>query len=236
MCGSLVVMQKVLGTVNTGVLVVHGAGAQLDKALAEAGLPSKKVNGLRFTDDETYAVVEKETLALNHNFTELLKAYGANALAVPRGIIHAESMGAEYGGRVGKPVGINHCLLSSCLSLNGRKVMPVAKSLGVDYNWAGYNVNADDAAAIIVAAVKPELLLCVTSTGGILADVKDPKSVVQRLTLEEAAKLSSDGMLVKVEAIKAALTASPKTKVVITSPTNMVYSLFKTAGTTITYS
>ena len=232
-CGSLVFMQQLLGAVNSGILVVHGAGLQLDEAITESGLTNRKTNGLRYTDDTIYGVVEKEMQSLNSRVIGLLKAYGARVAPVPIGIVFAQGIGQEYGGRVGKPTGLNHELLLKLLSSNNDTIMPVATSIGIDGNSVGYNINADDVAATLVAVLKPKLLMYVTQTGGVLADVNDGNSVLHQLTTEQAIGLSKDGMLGKVEAVKTALQASPHTKVIITSPKDMVYSLFRTSGTEI---
>lgn len=234
-CGSLVFMQGLLQQVNSGLLVVHGAGPQLDKAIEAAGLPNKKVNGLRYTDDAIYQAVEKEVQHLNQDVVNMLRAYGANATPMPKTVITATSLGPRNGGRVGKPVAINYAALANGLKAGNCQGMPIVMSLGVDGNLTGYNINADDVSAMLVSALKPELFLNITTTGGILANTTDKKSIMPHLTMEEALGLSKDGMAVKVEAIKTALEASPRTKVVITSPADMACSLFKTAGTVLTY-
>ncbi len=141
-------------------------------------------------------------------------------------------MGQEYGGRVGKPKDINYELLKSATEGS----IPVASSWGIDFiSSLPYNINADDIAALLVARLKPALWINVTPTGGILADKNDTTSIVPRLSVEEAEKLTMGGMAVKVNAVRSALDASPETRVAITSSSGMVYSLFRNSGTTLTY-
>ena len=46
-------------------IVIHGAGPQLDQALAEAGIDKQTVNGLRVTRADTLAIVRRVMQAQN---------------------------------------------------------------------------------------------------------------------------------------------------------------------------
>ncbi len=235
-CSGLASMQGILQKVNAGILVVHGAGQQLDKAIEAAGLQNRKVEGLRYTDDGIYEVVENEVSRIKKDVVEMLRLYGGEVLPMPKAFVIANGLGPAYGGRVGKPSDINRTLLGIATNGKGAKPILVVSSLGVDHSGkTAYNINADDVEAILVSKLKPTVSINVTSTGGILADASDKKSVIPRLSIQEAEKLSMDGMAVKVKALKSALEASPETRVIITSPADMVYSLFRTSGTTLTY-
>src|SRR6187401_1134757 len=48
-----------LAAVGINVVVVHGGGKAISKAMEAAGLKPKFVNGLRMTDEATIAVVKK---------------------------------------------------------------------------------------------------------------------------------------------------------------------------------
>src|SRR6516162_4075665 len=49
-------------TVGMRPLLVHGGGKAIDRAMAEAGLKPRKVQGRRYTDDETLAIVVRVLL------------------------------------------------------------------------------------------------------------------------------------------------------------------------------
>src|SRR5690606_35300022 len=53
-------------TVGMRPVVVHGGGAAIDRAMAEAGLTPKKIKGRRYTDEATLRIVE-EILAYQTN-------------------------------------------------------------------------------------------------------------------------------------------------------------------------
>jgi len=40
-------------------VLVHGGGKAISKAMSDAGLPARFINGLRVTDDATIAIVER---------------------------------------------------------------------------------------------------------------------------------------------------------------------------------
>src|ERR1700752_1065847 len=44
-------------TVGMRPVLVHGGGKSIDRAMAEAGLRPRKVQGRRYTDDQTLAIV-----------------------------------------------------------------------------------------------------------------------------------------------------------------------------------
>src|SRR6267142_6925466 len=46
-----------MATVGLRPVLVHGGGKPIDRAMAAAGLKPRKVQGRRFTDDETLAIV-----------------------------------------------------------------------------------------------------------------------------------------------------------------------------------
>ena len=73
--------------------------------------------------------------------------------------------------------------------------IPVVSTLGCDKEGNVYNINADTAAAHIAAALQAESLINLTDTKGVLADAKDPSSLITRIRLDEIAKLKSSGVI-----------------------------------------
>jgi acetylglutamate kinase len=71
--------------------------------------------------------------------------------------------------------------------------VPVIACLGADASGGIYNINADLVGNQLAAALKAERLLLVTSTPGVLKDVKDPSSRLTRITCAEARAAIADG-------------------------------------------
>ena len=61
-------------------------------------------------------------------------------------------------------------------------MVPVLACLGCDRDGQPLNINGDTVASQLAAALSADALVLVTSTPGVLRDVKDPGSRVARLT------------------------------------------------------
>ena len=84
-------------------------------------------------------------------------------------------------------------------------LMPVIATIGVGADGQPYNINADEAARAIAVAMKAEKIVYLTAAPGLLNDVNDESSLVERLTsaeLRERLKSSSvgKGMIPKLKA------------------------------------
>jgi acetylglutamate kinase len=64
-------------------------------------------------------------------------------------------------------------------------LMPVISTVGADAEGQPYNVNADEAARAIAAAMNAEKIVYLTAAPGLLEDVNDESSLVERLTSAE---------------------------------------------------
>src|SRR5207253_11412219 len=54
-----------LNLLGVPLVLVHGGGKPIDRAMAEAGLTPKKVAGRRYTDDATLAIVTRVLWQIN---------------------------------------------------------------------------------------------------------------------------------------------------------------------------
>jgi acetylglutamate kinase len=115
--------------------------------------------------------------------------------------------------------------------------------IGKDEKGNKLNVNADTMAAGIAAGIGCEELIMITDVPGILLDVKDPSSLVNKLTLKEVDELISNGtisggMIPKVDACRSALEAGAKTVRMVNGkdPRSILTDLMKNVphGTIIT--
>jgi acetylglutamate kinase len=104
-------------------------------------------------------------------------------------------------GLVGDVVGFNLALLDTLWTAGH---VPVLACLGADADGNTYNINADMVGNQLAAALRAERLLLVTSTPGVLRDVKDPTSRLTRLSVAEAHEaiatgVVTGGMIAKLE-------------------------------------
>ncbi|MBR1721783.1 MAG: acetylglutamate kinase, partial [Treponema sp.] len=68
-------------------------------------------------------------------------------------------------------------------------------ALGESGDYARYNINADTAAAKIAIALQAEKFVQLTNVAGVLRDVNDPKSLIQRIHIEDVQKYFDDGTI-----------------------------------------
>src|ERR1700679_4234217 len=89
---------------NVGLypVVLHGAGPQIDAALAEAGVPSQRLEGMRVTTPRVLEIARKVALRENLRLVEALEDLGTRARPVTSGVFEAELVDVERYGLVGR--------------------------------------------------------------------------------------------------------------------------------------
>lgn len=153
-------------------LVVHGGGAEVTAWCARAGLTPRFADGLRVTDPATLEIAAAVLAGLaNKRLVAALRARGLDAvgLAVLDGGIASVRRHASAAtlGEVGEIVSVDATLLVALLAA-GR--VPVLASLGDDGQGALLNLNADDVAAAVAAALPAQDLVLLSDTPGLVLD------------------------------------------------------------------
>ena len=189
------------------IAVVHGGGKQMTRYLAERGIESRFVNGLRVTTPETVdAVLKVFAGAVNHELVASLNRAGALAVGlsgIDAFLVEAEQMDPALGA-VGRVIRSNPALLN-LLTANG--YLPVVACVAGDRQGQVYNVNADQMAVACAAAFGARQLVFLTDVAGVLDF--DGK-VRATLTAAGSRRLIADGvatggMQAKLNAALAAL-------------------------------
>ena len=189
------------------ITVVHGGGKQMTRYLAERGIESRFVNGLRVTTPETLdAVLKVFAGTVNHELVASLNRAGALAVGlsgIDALLAEAEQMSPELGA-VGRVTGANPALLN-VLTANG--YLPVVACVAGDRRGRIYNVNADQMAVACAAAFGAGQLIFLTDVEGVMDAFRQVRPV---LTAAESRQLIADGvatggMQAKLEAALAAL-------------------------------
>jgi len=211
------------------ITVVHGGGKQMTRFLAERGIESKFVNGLRVSSPEVIdAVVKVFAGSVNKELVSAFVREGASAVGLcglDGGLVECEVWNEELGA-VGRPVRSNAKLLD-LLCANG--FLPVVACVGGDAAGHIYNVNADQMAAAIAVAFQADRLLFLTDVEGVRgAD----SATLPRLTVEGARCLIADGvaaggMQAKLEAAIGALHGSSSVHIAAGAQPGIVDSLLK---------
>ena len=205
--------------VDIDPVVVHGGGKAITRAMEDAGLKARRVNGLRYTGPEELRIVE-DVLAtdINRQIVGLLEKAGAKAEALTsktRCALRAERMTGAGGadlGLVGKVTSVDALLLRGLCDLGA---IPVIAPIGVGAGGEKYNCNADEAASAVARAMEAEKLVNVSDTHGIRQRPEDEASLLSHLSEADAQRLLasgviSGGMIPKVQTILEALKGGVK--------------------------
>ncbi len=208
-----------MNTVGMRPVIVHGGGKAITRAMEEAGLEVQYVQGRRYTDQRTLAVVEHVLCnEINRHIVQVIERLGSAAMglhALSSCVLFGERLFLTEGERkidlgfVGQVTEVNARLIELLCEAN---TIPVIAPMGHDRSGGKLNCNADTAAGEVAAALKAEKLVVVSDTHGIRADVADPGSRISDITEEGIRKMIAagtitTGMLPKVEACLRALGA-----------------------------
>jgi acetylglutamate kinase len=176
---------------GTGVVLVHGGGPEIDAALAEIGISTSRVDGLRVTDATTLRVTEAVLCAtINKRIVRDALALGMPAVGLSGqdgGMLIAERAEGLHGedlGYVGRIVSTDVQPLRTLLDAGFLPVVaPLAVASGGEH---AYNVNADLAAAAFAAALRADVFIAITNVPRVFRDPNDPSSGIDSLTPEDA--------------------------------------------------
>src|SRR5579864_4369787 len=73
-------------TVGMRPVLVHGGGKPIDRAMAAAGLQPRKIQGRRYTDDDTLAIVVRVLLhEINAGIVSTIRRLGGRAVGLHTG-------------------------------------------------------------------------------------------------------------------------------------------------------
>jgi acetylglutamate kinase len=191
-------------------IVVHGGGPEITQTLEKFSIKSEFVNGLRITDSATMEIAQmvlvgktnKEIVALlNHKGGKAIGLCGIDGRLIECTKRTAFSDGKAVDlGHVGEITRIN----SSLLALVARdEYIPVVAPIGMGVNGESYNINADDVAGEVAAAMKAEKLIFLTDVEGVKSKGQEGE-ILPALTIQEVQALIDQkvivgGMIPKVQ-------------------------------------
>lgn len=196
--------------VGMKVVIVHGGGKAISKAIKMSGHEPKFVSGLRVTDEETMEIVRK-TLnnVINPDLVARLCNRGANAKPLHGNwLFSATKITEPDRGYVGEVVEVSSRSVEEMLDAG---IIPVVTPLGTGVEDGHlYNINADYAAAALAKKLKARKFALVSDVPGLLKDPDDPETLLSTLHLADIDELIrsgviSGGMLPKIESCKDAI-------------------------------
>lgn len=169
----------VLRSLNIRVVVVHGAGAQIQALATEQSIKPSNLDGTGVTDEATLKLALTAANRLTH---EILEGLAANDLrAAATNAIIAHPMGILQGVDnlfTGKVERVDTEMLAKLLDSG---IIPVLPPLGFDGDGKTYRVNSDGVAVAVASALKSAKLIFITTADGI----KVGESIIRQMPVAD---------------------------------------------------
>jgi acetylglutamate kinase len=186
------------------VVIVHGGGRSIGELHTALGLPTMKVDGLRITSERSLHLAEMVLSGeANKQVVRTLLAAGVDAIGISGidgALIHARKKRHPTTdlGFVGEVTAVRAEMVRRLLA---QEWTPVISPISLGTDGHAYNVNADDAATAIAAALHADQLDFISNVPGVLHE----ESVLSALSVAEAegliaAEVVYGGMIPKVRA------------------------------------
>ena len=172
--------------VGLNPVIVHGGGPEITEYMEQLGLEVRFHEGLRVSDAETVEVAQMVLLGkLNSDIVQRLNRHGQPAVGLSGqdGSLFevAPVANAEQVGFVGTIERVDVDVLNHIAA----DYIPVIASSASDRDGNPYNVNADEAAGKVAAALGAYKAIFLTDVVGWLGDPADEASLISRATVAE---------------------------------------------------
>ena len=222
--------------VGLNPVIVHGGGPEISRYMDRLGLEVKFHEGLRVSDAETVEVAKMVLVGkLNSEIVQRLNRHGQAAvgMAGDDGSLFEVSpvANADQVGFVGSVERVHVGVLNHIAA----DYIPVIASSASDGHGQSYNVNADEAAGKVAAALGAHKAIFLTDVEGWLADPADQASLISRATVSEVEASLAEidgGMRPKLQACVDAISGGAQSAHIIDGrrPHSLLLELFTDAG------
>jgi acetylglutamate kinase len=222
--------------VGLNPVIVHGGGPEISEYMERLGLEVRFHEGLRVSDAQTVEVARMVLLGkLNSDIVQRLNAHGQPAVGLSGqdgSLFQAAPVpNADEVGFVGTVEHVDVDVLNHI----AEDYIPVIASSAADAEGRPYNVNADEAAGKVAAALGAHKAVFLTDVEGWLADPADGDSLITHAAvLEVETKLPSieGGMRPKLQACVDAVQGGAHSAHIIDGrrPHSLLLELFTNAG------
>jgi acetylglutamate kinase len=186
--------------VGINVVVVHGGGKAITRAMEVSGLKAKFVNGLRVTDEATIAVVKK-------TLEEIVNKDVCNAISLAQGkpkglpgdtVLVCQKLTADDDGN---PIDLGYVgdVTEVKVKLIKKEIadgfVPVISPVAEGYDGKPYNVNADLVAGRVASALRARRLVYMSDVPGLLANPAQPETLISTLKISQVDDLKKKGVI-----------------------------------------
>jgi len=201
----------ILKKIGIRMVIVHGGGREITDIAEKLGLPSRFVDGQRYTDEAMMEVVQMVLAGkTNKDIVARINQHDGEAIGLCGLDVHLlkarrqQRTGTDLGlvGEVGE---VNTEVLELLL---GHGIMPVIAPVAVGTGGETLNVNADLAAGAIASALAAEKLVYLSDVPGVMSGSELIHSIDRRMAQElSASGVIAAGMLPKLHSAFNALEA-----------------------------
>jgi acetylglutamate kinase len=188
--------------VGINIVVVHGGGKAITRAMETSGLKANFINGLRVTDEDTIAVVKK-TLdeIVNKDVCDAITSAkgkpkglpGDTVLVCQKLMVDDDNNPVDLG-FVGDVTEVKVKLIKKEIA---EGFVPVISPVAEGYDGKPYNVNADLVAGRVASALRARRLVYMSDVPGLLANPSDPTSLISTLKISQVDELKKRGVIDK---------------------------------------
>ncbi len=191
-----------LAACGINVVVVHGGGKAITRAMESSGLKATFVNGLRVTDEATVAIV-KRTLdeIVNRDVCNAIASAGGKPKGMPGDtVLVCQKLTVDDDGNpvdlgfVGEVTEVKVKLIKKEIA---EGFVPVISPVAEGYDGKPYNVNADLVAGRVASALHARRLVYMSDVPGLLSAPPDPESLISTLKISQVDALKAKGIIDK---------------------------------------
>lgn len=205
-----------LAAMGVDVVVVHGGGAEVTRAMRALGVEPVFVDGHRVTDADAVDVVRMVLVGrVNKELVSRFNERGRPAVGLcgQDGLLVTARPRRDAAGRhlgfVGDVDRVDPTVLRAVVAAG---MVPVVAPVAAGPGGRPWNVNADAVAGALAAALGASALVLMTDVAGLYEDPADPATLVARLGVDEvedrlAAGRVAGGMAPKLAAAATAVRA-----------------------------
>lgn len=178
-------------------IIVHGGGKEISRWIDKVGKETEFVDGLRKTDQETMEIAEMVLNRLNKYLVQMLERLGVKAVGISGkdgGLLQVDKKMPNQKdiGYVGDVRKVDSLILDTLLA---NDFIPVVAPVGLGEDGETYNINADDAACAIAAALGAEKLAFLTDVEGVYRNPEDKSTLISVMSLMDADSLIAEGTI-----------------------------------------
>lgn len=177
------------------VLLVHGGGPQLTKAIESEGHQTRFVDGVRYTDPATLKLAKSVFTNITNNLVQTLDNNGVRATTLPSGRLLKVKRRPELGFCGTEITAVDTQAAKEAFARSSVLVVnPLADSADGD---GILNVNSDTAFKALATNLNPHRMVSLTPTGGVFGPIKgtNARELLSGIDTRNIDALISDGIV-----------------------------------------